>query len=130
MAEPLSVRDARMRLHREGSSCSVKARQNKVDDNLLAVLIWRPVAIGDWIDIPGLQGQSRHLSAVAGVLASLFIITHLAKLFFGEGTFVTGLVYFDDFLSALGVVFYGSRLVYDMLKREWGRRHGNLILVA
>ena len=88
------------------------------------------MSIKDWIDIPALQGQSRHLTAVAGVLLSLFIISHLAKLLFGEGLLVTSLDYIDKFLAFVAILFYGGRLVYHLVKVEKGTGHANFSLVV
>lgn len=82
------------------------------------------------MDVPALQGQSRHTTAVAGVLFSLFIISHLAKFLLGEGILVASLAYIDDFLTIVVVLFYGCRLVYHLVKGERGRGHANLVLVA
>jgi hypothetical protein len=87
------------------------------------------VAIKDWIDIPALQSQSRHATAVIGVLFSLFIITHLAKFLFGEGILVIYLVYIDDFLTWVVVLLYGLAWVYHILKEGW-KGHANFVLVA
>jgi hypothetical protein len=88
------------------------------------------VPIRDWIDIPALQGQSRHTTAVAGVLLSLFIIAHLADLLFGQGILLSYLAYIDDFLTVVVILLYGGRMVYHIMKKEGQNGHPNLVLVA
>jgi hypothetical protein len=88
------------------------------------------VALRDWVDVPALQGQSKHTTAVAGVLLSLFIISRLAERLFGSGTLVTYLAYIDDALTFVAVLLYGGRMVYHLIKAQKGNGNAHLVLVA
>jgi hypothetical protein len=90
------------------------------------------VPLQDWIDVPALKRQSKHTTAVAGVLVSLFIISHLANWLFGKGGLVPYLAYLDDFLTIVAVLFYGGRMVYHILRegKVNGNGNGRLVLVA
>lgn len=74
------------------------------------------------------------MSAVIGVLVSLFIVTHLAIWLFNGGWFVKALGALDDFLSIVVIAVYGVRFVYpvlrEILKGGEGSGHASLALVA
>lgn len=82
----------------------------------------------DWIDVPALKGQSKHTTAVAGVIVSLFLISRLASWLLGDIGLVCYIKRIDDILTVVAVLFYGARMIYHMVKG--GKVNGSLVMVA
>ena len=84
----------------------------------------------DWIDVPALKAQSKHITGVVGALFSFFVISTMGKYLIGPGRFSDYLGFVDRFVLFVVILVFGVRLVYYFIKGSGGNGHADIVLVV
>jgi hypothetical protein len=87
------------------------------------------MSVQDWIDIPAVQAQSRHLTAVGAAVLTFLLLSSLVGWVVGPG-FIRNLIEgTDGVVLASLVVVYGFRVVYYHAIKGSGGGH-NVFMAA